>query len=757
MSLKRDVRKTIEGGSTSHAVVEANNNGFITVVVTGSGSRISNLEYIGSYAPQPGNEVLLDYSAGDKPIVRMTATQVLTALEQSRYMNDESSYLGMQPAIVDDVDQGSGLQMGGIDIGMGCTIKPNGFSFPNEPHEKGETWIQHWGTNITGWKSLVYDTGNFYGDMILYGPQYFNVELSGKYLLTLHTNLQIAGNSEGENPKGYLRARVFRDGVYGPYPIMAGVATAAGYGDYYSIDISKMIYLPAGEQIYVEFVYSGDVHSYYQSLSSNPLKWVDTDNELVFKIQLINQTTIVETPPEHPIYEGLMRNFVWGYSELGPMPEPGYEGTAKHITTFNVEVLEIEDSAFADGTYSASALGALYDNSFYYVRQLENSVDKIFQINHDGEVEKVHTTGISGYPLTFYLYAPNKIIYKTYNVVESTKRELAIYTYDFDTAQTTELFKATWEYSSPIENHWRWNTDGMGVIDYDGRIYFVQPAHFWDEFSSPLSGEIVKTRFRFFNLTEGGHFDVDLEHEDGSGMEGWLHAYFNYQPLLFGSKLVCFADFGWVNNAQRIIVVDLASRTASQKDVSSNFTDYQTLLYLRTYPNYMDRLAYTSAFRFNSAASGETGLWIYDVDLDTFTYNTGGEYGWNIQWVSDADKIYWASTADITQKMFPDYERVDSPGTVIDVNNDVPIVQMDSEDETIWSFDFAAMAIYGYDDNTGTPSVTIDLTGTAVDDIPGTGTMTVRLNLIAGEFFLIVEEEDVSNNVAIYYFIIRQG
>jgi len=69
MNLKRAVHKAIQAGTTLHATVEAYSLGRATVRISGTGARLSNLSTIGGEL-EPGDKVIVDYSAGTPPFVR---------------------------------------------------------------------------------------------------------------------------------------------------------------------------------------------------------------------------------------------------------------------------------------------------------------------------------------------------------------------------------------------------------------------------------------------------------------------------------------------------------------------------------------------------------------------------------------------------------------------------------------------------------------------------------------------------------------
>jgi hypothetical protein len=288
MSLQRNVRKSIEGGSTSYATVEEINNGLVTVKLLGSNSRITNLEYIGSTVPIVGSKVVIDYSAGDKPIVRISEDQLYSG---ERYMNEAFTQIEMQSRLEDPNDEG-GVVQGGVDVGLAVTTKPGSIEFPNEPHAKNVSWIQYWGKNTGNWESVIYDSGDF-DDSPTMGTQFFDIPVSGIYLISLITNADIP-------TLGVLKAEVMRG--YGTDPdvcFLKGIAANSGYGNYFNMDVSKIVYLPADDQISVQLTYTGSGSAYSLKNTSNPLKWVTAQNEFIFKIQLLSETIVEEPDPPY--------------------------------------------------------------------------------------------------------------------------------------------------------------------------------------------------------------------------------------------------------------------------------------------------------------------------------------------------------------------------------------------------------------------------------------------------------------------------
>lgn len=291
MSIIRGTRKAIESGSTVYGLVEANNGGFITVRLFGSGSRLTNLPYVGSRSPQKNDQVIVDYSTGNQPIVRLAEGQVYSG---EAYMLESQRVLEMLPAETDPKDDG-GAYFGGQDVGFGITTKVGGTLLSNEPHSPDTSWIQHWGRNKTNWQSAIYDSANWDNNPIG-GKQYFTIEISGIYMLSFTSLMDIAGE-EGANPLGTLQVRVMRSyGTASDVALMKGVSPSCAYNSFYNIDIDKVVYLPAGEVLSVEVVYTGDITEYAMRNSENPLKWLATQNEMIFKAQMIYQVDDIEEP-----------------------------------------------------------------------------------------------------------------------------------------------------------------------------------------------------------------------------------------------------------------------------------------------------------------------------------------------------------------------------------------------------------------------------------------------------------------------------
>lgn len=303
MSIIRKTRRAIEGGSTVYGLVEANNGGFITVRLLGSGSRLTNLSYIGSRSPQENDQVIVDYSTGNRPTVYLAESQIYSG---EAYMLESQKALEMLPAETDSID-GGGAFFGGLDIGFGITTKVGSSLLGNEPHNSDTSWIQHWGINRTNWQSAIYDSADW-DDNPIGGKQYFTVGISGIYMLSFTSLLNITG-VEGSNPLGSLRVRVMRTyGIASDVAIMKGVSPASAYNSFYNIDINKVVYLPAGEVLSVEVLYTGDITGYAMKNSNNPLKWLATQNEMIFKAQMIYQVDDIKEPevPSSPWPYALM-------------------------------------------------------------------------------------------------------------------------------------------------------------------------------------------------------------------------------------------------------------------------------------------------------------------------------------------------------------------------------------------------------------------------------------------------------------------
>lgn len=69
MTFRRTVRKAIQSGSTVHATVESYALGYATVRLATNGARLTNLSTQGAIVTA-GDKVIVDYSAGVKPVVR---------------------------------------------------------------------------------------------------------------------------------------------------------------------------------------------------------------------------------------------------------------------------------------------------------------------------------------------------------------------------------------------------------------------------------------------------------------------------------------------------------------------------------------------------------------------------------------------------------------------------------------------------------------------------------------------------------------
>jgi hypothetical protein len=69
MTLRRDVRKAIQRGSSVYATVEEYKLGWATVRLATNGARLTNLSTQGAIVDS-GDQVIVDYSAGVRPVVR---------------------------------------------------------------------------------------------------------------------------------------------------------------------------------------------------------------------------------------------------------------------------------------------------------------------------------------------------------------------------------------------------------------------------------------------------------------------------------------------------------------------------------------------------------------------------------------------------------------------------------------------------------------------------------------------------------------
>ena len=518
MSLSRDIRKAIESGSAAYAVVEANYNGYITVKLIGSDQRITNLEFIGAYSPEEGSKVIVDYSAGDKPVIR--------PIEQE-YLGTEREYT-MQPRdFIAEIDPG--IMVASVDVGMGCTVNAQGFTFPNEPHDPHDTWIQHWGYNTAAWTSSIYDTMLIYGEPLLVGQQYFNISLNGKYMITFHSSLHLAGGSYSGDPYGTLTAFIYRLGAYGPFPFMVGRATAAGYNSYYNIDISKMIYLPAGDQVYVELVYTAGVNGYCLKHSTNPLKWLAAGNDLIFKIQLLAEAYVLEPPPEVTEFEGLARRT--GY--FGTIVEQSMDTITQDLTEFALECTDVTETqngtahVVADDEFIYGICnGGIYSQYQMWKLDPDEGTAVIVEVADGSNLEVADRITLADTGIVSYLWHQ---LFSWSSDPDDTAMTVKYQYMDWNAGETEseistlESFDVPW--APPLTGYdWVWGQTNKSVggyltvnphiessgnvAEYDGTCYVIARANYvrrsagWAYYSSGM-------RWRFYDVSDSSSTDLD--------------------------------------------------------------------------------------------------------------------------------------------------------------------------------------------------------------------------------------------------------
>lgn len=761
MSFQRDIRKAIESGSISFAVVEANNNGFITVQLIGSTSRITNLEFIGSTAPQAGDKVILDYSAGNRPVVRPVEGQTLIGLLNYNYMGEDANYYQMENP--DDYpDPTSILEMGGIDVGMGCTVNANGYQFPNEPQDPFDNWVQYWGYNVPGgYQSIVYDTMSIYGIPVVVGTQQFNIQISGKYLLTFHSSLHIAGLS-GSDPHGTFSVFCNRTLGYGPFPIMTGTATAAGYNQYYNIDISKLIYLPEGEILEFEMMYTGDVIGYFMKNSTNPLKWLTEGNELIFKIQLIAETYIDEPAPEVIEFEGLARRT----GSWGTTIEQDMDTATKELTAFSLECHEASTNPNSYGSPISDNefLYAITNDQIYGSYQMwkidpEDGASLLIQVADGSNLEAAFRyvlvdTGVVGY--TWYQ------LFSWTSDPDDTAMTISYRYMDWNEGETEneiveiETFDVPW--APPIGAYdYVWGSTNKGVTNYltvtpfatQGNVafhndkgYMIAMAVYcvrtvgWSYYSQGL-------KWRIYDVAGASYVDVTHSWTTESYQVVTNTGWFQYDNKLYTFVRRSYG-FGWLQ-AMEVHIIDLMSMTLEVHDIKADIQGTYTGLSGATFDYTRGRMYAMEREAVIHAPPIGNRLVYWNVSTNTLVA------------IDESDDYFGLATnrynvyADPLDGSYPDWVYYNCANSSIEIdaeggaNNTFICTQVSSDEDRIWILDMTIgeRKLVGYHATQDPRELSLENTAIgSLDDVSWVG----WVNLIGNAFIICVKHSTLGTH-----------
>lgn len=738
MSLKRGIRKAIERGSATYGIVEAVNADLVTVVVVGTGSKVTNLNYLGSIAPEPGDLVILDYSAGPKPLVRLVDNQ-------EEFPEDPSMFV---PQVEAPGPLGDSSYFAGIDVGMGCTTRAFSNRFPNEPHDVYEPWLQYWGFNLSGtWINAIYDTDNIYGDAVYTGPQYFNINRNGKYLITLSTGAQLTGAFYGGSPLGILRARVLRYWGSQSYPILIGIAEATDFHDAYFMDIDKQVYLSAGDVLAVEFVYTGEVYAYDLKDSTNPLKWITTGNEFVFKIQLLTEATVIEPPPITPERIGIVRRSSWDRSQVAD----SWRGYSDDISSINITSVDA-DMFPGPGKFQV----ALTDTYKYYFQALlgdEGGQYQAWRVDQEGnsDFKEIADGQVLEYAQAYSLGLlwDGAVVYRWVwtdtddQDFGTTPRHEKLNIVDFEDDSITTL--ASWEscYSPGCDRTQGWAYSDLrltsdfyytpdpfekpGVVYYDGNYYVLTPAtyliegktpnglydalYFYD--GGPAGSNCMK--WRVFNAATGDLTEISTDYYSAwvPGEDVTYGSLRNTSWFQDGSKLYTVVNFqGGIGLADSAVhVIDLASMSMSVYSIRSAedgynekikpFFDYSTgRIYMvhKTGSQYDDDIVY------------------WDTETKSITFVATDLNDVVERFIGNREKVYWqyeVSALDDTIITNAKTNNTINIGALGTSGKRVVCGQVSQDENRIWVIDVPNEEMKGYHETESTRTISLSATHVA--------------------------------------------
>jgi hypothetical protein len=192
MSIRRTVRQAIKSGSSMYATVEAYRLGRATVRLQDSGARLTNLSTIGGEV-EPGQRVIVDYSAGITPIVRPEFLDAPTPelepiapdLPEEKEYEDIGCCVWHQGSYTEELHIHQDEEF----------IVPIGWNKPDYD-EWGSPWFSGFEINLQGNP----------------GDPYVLIPQAGKYLISISWNEWWANYFIGMFIKGHARARVLKNG-----------------------------------------------------------------------------------------------------------------------------------------------------------------------------------------------------------------------------------------------------------------------------------------------------------------------------------------------------------------------------------------------------------------------------------------------------------------------------------------------------------------------------------------------------------------
>lgn len=243
MTLRRSIRKAIQRGGTVHATVEAYHLGYATVRLADKGARLTNLSTQGAVV-KAGDKVIVDYSAGVRPVVRPLFIPEYEPEELEIDQGKEVIYNDddWSCAVTVWIGQGYGLDPWGND--------PNPFdAWSSSSREQGwwkanEPWKVNWGDNTMQWAisceyfDVAEGSAGMYNEDDNFGQNYLEIKRTGRYLITGKVEFDdIDGNRTTGVPELYNGTWYVMDYAY--HPITGEPRTPYNNDGYWWMAISK--------------------------------------------------------------------------------------------------------------------------------------------------------------------------------------------------------------------------------------------------------------------------------------------------------------------------------------------------------------------------------------------------------------------------------------------------------------------------------------------------------------------------------------
>lgn len=277
MRLRREIRKTIQRGSAVHATALSYNNGKANVLI--GGKILSNLPAMSVITP--GQQVMLDYSAGVKPSVYpigipttpVEPTPLQTVIRKRRIGEIEDGVLLATPFRVDK--------------GTWCRVVVDNDEFIHgQEMEHGVEAAIYWRTNDPWSYSPIFDSGDMYTAMgDIDGTPYLTMPYTAKYLINLDINI---GHPWGlyDDPFPWLYPGWQRATLYGGGAVLATEATWLNH----SMNLCVVALLNASDLVYASLLNEFTTSPYVLDPAAG---WADFEtNTVSIGIQLLAGTIV---------------------------------------------------------------------------------------------------------------------------------------------------------------------------------------------------------------------------------------------------------------------------------------------------------------------------------------------------------------------------------------------------------------------------------------------------------------------------------